>query len=81
MIIMNMQNKPYTTQFSHHLMTDSQSVPEQRLQNPELANFVNSAKLLKKTKLLETFELPDNRGFKPMEKRRAEGFLPSSQLP
>ena len=29
MIIMNMQNKLHTTQFSHHPMTESQSVPKQ----------------------------------------------------
>jgi len=30
MVIMTMQNKLYTIQFSHHLMTDSQPVPQQR---------------------------------------------------
>jgi len=39
MIKMNMQNKLYTIQFSHHPMTDSQPVPKQQSQNPELTDF------------------------------------------
>jgi len=48
LIIMNMQKKLYTLQFSHHLITDSQSVPEQQSQNLELTDFTNFLKLLKK---------------------------------
>jgi len=59
-----MQNKLHKIQFSHHLMTDSQSIPEQWFQNPELTHFANFAKLL------EQFELPDKRGFKPTETRK-----------
>jgi len=58
MIIMNMQNKLYTVQFSHHSMTDTQPVPEQQSWNPELANFVDLAKLPKKTKLTEKVQTP-----------------------
>jgi len=43
-----MQKKLYTLQFSHHLITDSQSVPEQQSQNLELTDFTNFLKLLKK---------------------------------
>jgi len=44
-----MQNKLYTIHFSHqHPMTDSQSVPKRRSQNPELVDFVNFTKLTKK---------------------------------
>jgi len=39
--------------FSHHPITDLQSVPKQRLWNPELVDFENFAKLAKKTKPLE----------------------------
>jgi len=73
MIIMNMQNKLYRIQFSHHLVTNSQSVPQQRSRTPEITNF---AKFLKKE-----FELPDKRRFKPTEKRRAESFLPPQPTP
>jgi len=51
---------------------------EQQLQNPEIANFM---KFTKKTKLPEKFKFPNNRGFKPTEKRRAEGFLPLGRPP
>jgi len=47
MIIMNMQNKLYRIQFSHHLMTNTQSVPEQRSRNLEIVNFANVTKLQK----------------------------------
>jgi len=50
-----MQNKLYTIHFSHHPMTDSQSVFEQLSWNPELLDFVNFAKLQKKIKLPEKF--------------------------
>jgi len=69
---MNMQNKVYTIQFSHHPMRNSQSVREQQLWNPELADVANFTKLLKKTKLPEKFELPNKRGFKLMEERSRE---------
>jgi len=59
-------------------MTDSQSVPGQRQQNPELADFANFAKLPKKTKLLEKFKLPNKRGSEPTEKRRADSCPPAS---
>ena len=64
MIIMNMQNNLYTIQSSHLPMTNVQSVPEQRSQNPEITDFVNFAKLKKTTKLL------DKRGLEPIEKRK-----------
>jgi len=51
-------------------MTDSQSVPEQQLQNAKLMDLANFAKLLKKTELL------DKRGLKPREKSRE---LPAPQ--
>jgi len=73
-IIMNMQNKLYTIQFSQHLMTDLQSVPEQQSQNLENVNFAE------KTRLLEKFELPGTRAFKSTEMTKKE-FLPSSQPP
>jgi len=71
MTITNMQNKLYTTQSSR------QSVPEQRLQNPEPMDFVNFAKLVKQTKLLEKFELPNKRGFEPTEARKKD-FCPTA---
>jgi len=43
-----MQNKLYTIQFSHHLMTDSQPVTEQQSRNPEHKDFVNFTELPKK---------------------------------
>jgi len=77
MITMNMQNKLYTIHFSHHLMTDSQSVPEQQSWNIKLVNF---AKFPKKTELQGKFDLPDKRGFELMETSRAGRFLPPGQL-
>jgi len=71
---MNMQNKLYTIQFSHHLMADSQPVPKQQSQNPEIVNFT---KFPQKTELLEKFKLPAKRGFELMETR----FLPPGQAP
>jgi len=59
-------------------MTNSQSVPKQQSQNPELTF---SCKLQKKTELLEKFELLDKRGFKLMETRKKDGFLPPSPSP
>jgi len=47
-------------------MTKSHPVPEQQSWNPEIMNF---AKLLKKAKLPEKFELLAKRGFELMEKR------------
>jgi len=46
MIMMNMQNKLYTKQFTHSLMTKLQPLPKQRSQNPELEDFedLNSQK-------------------------------------
>jgi len=41
-------------------------------------DFVNFSKL-KKTKVLEVFELPDKQGFKPTAKRREDSF-PSANL-
>jgi len=58
-----MQNKLYAVQFPHHLMTDSQSVPEQQSKNLEIKYFRNLTKFPKKMKLLENFELKDKRGF------------------
>jgi len=55
-------------------MTDSQPVPEQRLQNLELSDFMNFTKLPQKNKLLEKFELPDKRGFKLTEVREKDSF-------
>jgi len=43
-------------------------------------DFANFAKLPKKAKLVEKFELPDKRRFKPM-KTRKKRFLPHSQPP
>jgi len=42
--MMNMQNKPYTTQCAHHSMTYSQSVPEQQSQNLEITHFTKFQK-------------------------------------
>jgi len=69
MIIMNMQNKLYTIQFSHHLINNSVSVPKQQSQNLEFANF---AKFLKKTKLPEKLELLEKRRFELTEKRKKD---------
>jgi len=55
--------------FYHHPMIDSQPVLEQRLWNPEIADFLNFTKLLKKTELVENVELPDQRGFELRETR------------
>ena len=41
---MNMQNKQYTIQFSHHPMTDSQSVPKQISWNMGTVNFTKFQK-------------------------------------
>ena len=60
MIVMNMQNKLCATQFSYPLMTNSQPVPEQQLQNLEITNFV---------KFRKKFNLPDKRGWEPTEMR------------
>ena len=69
---MNMENKLCTIKLSCHLMTDSQSVPEQQSWNAKLINFPDFSKLLKKTYLPEKFGLPDKRGFKLMKIRRDE---------
>jgi len=53
-------------------MTNSQSVPEQPLQNPKITNF---------SKFLKKFEHLDKRGFELMERRRAGSFLPPGQSP
>jgi len=45
-IIMNMQNKLNTIHFSLHPMTDLQSVPKQRSQNPNHMDFVKFTKRL-----------------------------------
>jgi len=47
-----MENKLYTIQFTHSLMTDLQPVPEQRSQNPE--HTVNFAELPKKAGKVQT---------------------------
>jgi len=65
--IMNMQNKLYRTQFSHHPMTNLQPVPEQRSWTTCI--FTNFTKFSKKTKLLEKFELLDKRRFEILEKK------------
>ena len=73
MIIMNMQKKLYTIQFSHFPMTNSQSVPERQSWNLEIMNFT---KFLKKK-----FELLDKKGFKLTKTRKKYSFLPTSQPP
>ena len=80
MLIMHMQNKLYTIQFSHHPITDLQSVPEKQSQNPELEDFASFAKLPQKTTLLEKFELPDKRAFELTEMREARK-VPASPWP
>jgi len=77
---MNLQNKLYTIQFSHHLMTYSLSVPEQQSQNPKHMDFANVTKFQKNTKLLENSELLDKRGFKLTEMRKTR-FLAPGQPP
>jgi len=62
-------------------MTNLQSVPEQRSWNPELMDFMNFAKLPKKTKLLENFELTDKRGFEFPDKRGFKWISAPNQLP
>jgi len=52
-------------------MTDSQPVPKQQSQNPELADFANFAKLPKKIEPPEKLELPAKRGFKLLEKGKS----------
>jgi len=54
-------------------MTNSESVPKQQLQNPELADFMNFAELLKKTELP-----PDKGGFELLEERRADCSPPAN---
>jgi len=72
LILMNMQNKIHAIQFSHHLMNDSQSVPEQWSQNPKIMNF---------TKFQKKFKLPHQRGSELTETKRAESFPTPSQRP
>jgi len=65
-------------------MTNSQPVPKQWLWNAKLsnfANFTNVARLMKKIKLSEKFELPDKRGFELTETREKDSFLPPGQPP
>jgi len=50
---------------------------EQESQNPEIPNFT---KFPKKPQILEMFELPDKKGFKPMETRK-KIFLQPGQPP
>jgi len=44
MIIMNMQNKLYTIQFSHHPMTDFQSVSKKQSWNLQIMDFAKFPK-------------------------------------
>jgi len=74
MLIMNAQNKLSTVQFSHCPTTNSQPVPKQRSQNPELTGFKNFAE---QTEIPKKFELLEKRGFKLTEKEKR--FLPLSQ--
>jgi len=53
-------------------MTGSQTVPQQRSWSPELLDFMHFAKLIKKSELLEKFELPDKIGFKLTEKSKGK---------
>jgi len=55
---MSLQNKLYTAQFSHHLMT-TVSPHDHGILNSRI--FVIFTKLLKKTELPEKFDLPDKR--------------------
>jgi len=57
MIIMNMHNKLYTI-FSHHLMTNSQSVLGSDHGTPNLQIFENFTKLLKKTRTPRKVQSP-----------------------
>jgi len=77
-----MQNKLYTTQFSHYSMTDLQSVPEQRLWNSEIAHFLNFTKLSKKTKLMEKFKLAGQQRIQAHRKQKTKmDACPSGQTP
>ena len=64
-----MQNKWYKMECSYHLTNDSQPVPQQWLQKPELRNFVNFAKSPVNIELLEKFKLLDQKRFELMENR------------
>jgi len=64
-----MQNKLYTTQFSHHPMTDLQPVPEQRSQNPELTDF---AKLLKTDRTPGEVHTPGQERIRTHRKEKGE---------
>jgi len=75
--IMDMQNKLYITQFSHCPITDSQAVPQQPSRDSELADFVNFVNFPKKTKLLEKFELPEERRFELTAKKNIPAPQPT----
>jgi len=72
-----MQTKLYTMKFSHHPVANSQPVPEQQLQNPDIADFTNFRKFPKKTELPEKFELPGKRGFQLTATRRTDSYPPT----
>jgi len=59
-------------------MTDLQAVPEQRSWNLELVESAKCAKLPKKTKLPEKFELRGKRAFKPMKMRKKDSCPPAN---
>ena len=67
---MNIQTILCTIQFSHHPMTDSQAVPKQQSQKPELTDFADFIELPKNTTLQE------KRRFKLMEKRKQKILIP-----
>jgi len=85
---MNMQNKLYTMQFFSPPETDSQPVPEQPSQNPELVDFANFTKFMdfiyltklteKTPKLLEKLKRSDKRGSELTKKRRLLAPQPTS---
>jgi len=83
---MNVQNKLYTIQFSHHTVTDSQPVPEQWLWSPQvsqsswISQILSNSQILhnsqKKTKLPEKFELLEKREQELTTKRNKDSCPP-----
>ena len=65
-----MQNKLYTIQFSHHPMTNSQSVPEQWLWNPGTHEFCKFCKTPEKD------QTPRRKKRKKEKKKKKKNWTP-----
>jgi len=66
--------KQYTTQFSHHSMTDSQPVPKQQSQKLEITDSVNFAELppQKRPNSLKSLNSLNKRAFKFKKKKKTK---------